>query len=200
MSKEESGNQAPDRPDVSESELRDMKVDELRGRAKEEGIGGTSSMRKDELVGAISGQQGEGSGAGEGEAGQPGDAGPDAGRMRTGASTSKSLQYSQEVTSPDEEPERAGRSLVTTSHEVIRQWAEERGGTPAAVEGTEHGDTLGVLRFDFGGGSERLRHVSWDEWFETFDKRRLNFVYQEQRKDGKQSNFFRLESPDREDA
>jgi hypothetical protein len=89
---------------------------------------------------------------------------------------------------------------VTTNHEVIRRWAEERGAVPATVEGTEHDETLGVLRFDFGDGSDRLRHVSWDEWFETFDKRRLNFIYQEQRKDGRQSNFFRLESPEREDA
>ncbi len=51
-----------------------------------------------------------------------------------------------------------------------------------------------------GGGSERLRQVSWEEWFETFDARRLNFLYQEQRSDGRQSNFFRLESPQREDA
>ncbi len=57
-----------------------------------------------------------------------------------------------------------------------------------------------VLRLDFGGNSDRLRHVSWDEWFETFDSRRLNFIYQEERKDGNQSTFFRLESPDREDA
>ena len=57
-----------------------------------------------------------------------------------------------------------------------------------------------MLRFDFGGNSDNLRHVSWDEWFATFDTRKLNFLYQEQRKDGNQSNFFRLESPDREDA
>jgi hypothetical protein len=134
------------------------------------------------------------------EAGRPGDAGPDGGRLRTGDETSKSLKYSQEVTSPDDEPERPGRSLATTSHEVIRQWAEERNAVPATVEGTEHGDHLGVLRFDFGGDSERLRHVSWDEWFGTFDARQLNFLYQEERKDGDQSNFFRLENPDREDA
>jgi hypothetical protein len=71
---------------------------------------------------------------------------------------------------------------------------------PATVEGTEHGDHLGVLRFDFGGDSERLRHVSWEEWFATFDVRELNFLYQEERKDGSPSNFFRLESPHREDA
>jgi hypothetical protein len=186
----------------SEEELRELKVDELRDRAKDAGIESTSSMRKDELVDALlsAGAGGSAEPAGEGEAGQPGDAGPDEGRLRTGDETSRSVQYSQEVTSPEDEPEREGRSLATTSHEVIRQWAEERGGVPATVEGTEHGDHLGVLRFDFGGDSERLRHVSWDEWFETFDARRLNFLYQETRKDGNQSTFFRLESPDREDA
>ena len=120
--------------------------------------------------------------------------------MRTGPDTSKSLKYSQEVTSPDDEPERAGRSLVTSSHEVIRQWAESRGGVPATVEGTEHGDHLGVLRFDFGDRTAKLRPVTWEEWFATFDERKLNFIYQEERSDGRQSTFFRLESPDREDA
>jgi hypothetical protein len=68
------------------------------------------------------------------------------------------------------------------------------------VDGTEHGDHLGVLRFDFGDADANLREVSWDEWFATFDERRLNFIYQEERRDGAQSNFFRLESPDREDG
>jgi Rho termination factor, N-terminal domain len=202
MSTQEPGNQTPGTRDLSETELRDLKVDQLRERAREEGVESTSSMRKEELVQAISeadeGAGGEGEGGGQ--AGQPGDAGPDEGRLRTGEQTSRSLKYSQEVTSPEEEPEREGRSLATTSHEVIRQWAQERDAVPATVEGTEHGDHLGVLRFDFGGDSERLRHVSWDEWFETFDARRLNFLYQETRKDGTKSNFFRLESPDREDG
>jgi hypothetical protein len=198
-------NETPNTPELSETELREMKADELRDRAKQEGVGGTSSMKKDELVEAVSQAndgQGSGSGAqaGEGEAGLPGDRGPDDGRLRTGNETSKSLKYSQEITSLDDDPERAGRSLATTSHEVIRAWAEERNAVPATVEGTEHGDHLGVLRFDFGGESDRLRHVSWDEWFATFDARKLNFLYQEERKDGKQSNFFRFESPDREDA
>ena len=110
------------------------------------------------------------------------------------------MKYSQEVTSPEDEPEREGRSLVTTHHEVIKQWAEERGGVPATVEGTEHGDHLGVLRIDFQDKDSNLRRVSWEEWFNTFDSRRLNFIYQEQRSDGSRSNFFRLENPDREDA
>lgn len=139
---------------------------------------------------------------GVGGAGEPGDAGPDGGRLRLGEETSKAVKYSQEITSPEDDPERTGRSLATTSHEVIRQWAEARGGTPATVEGTEHGDHLGVLRFVFRGGGDdsNLRTVSWEDWFATFDARRLNFIYQEQRSDGSESNFFRLENPEREDA
>ncbi|MEA3551908.1 MULTISPECIES: hypothetical protein [Micrococcaceae] len=38
------------------------------------------------------------------------------------------------------------------------------------------------------------------EWFEKSDSRGLNFIYQQQRSDGQQSNIFRLENPGREDA
>jgi hypothetical protein len=200
-------NETPNTPDLSETELRDMTVDVLRDKAKDAGVEGTSSMKKEDLVRALSAAARRGDSApdgnaeeGAGEAGQPGDRGPDDGHLRTGEQTSRSLKYSQEITSLDDDPERQGRSLATTSHEVIRRWAEDRDAVPATVEGTEHGDHLGVLRFDFGGDSENLRHVSWDEWFATFDARKLNFLYQEERKDGNQSNFFRLESPDREDA
>lgn len=105
-----------------------------------------------------------------------------------------------QLTSPEDKPEREGRSLVTTNHDVIRQWAEARNGSPATVEGTEHGDHLGVLRIDFGAKNDKLRHLDWDEWFKTFDERGLNFIHQEQRSDGSQSNFFQLENPNREDA
>jgi hypothetical protein len=108
---------------------------------------------------------------------------------------SEDIKYSQRVEDPDTHEERAGRSLVTRNHEVIMQWAEARNAVPATVEGTQHGDHLGVLRMDFPGGSTDLKHVSWDEWFDTFDKRGLNFIYQEHRTDGKESNFFRLENP-----
>ncbi len=196
----EAGNQTPNTPGVSETELREKKVDELRDLAKDDGVGGTSGMRKEELVQAVAGAGG-GEQAASDDGGEFG-AGPDGGRMRTGPETSKSLKYSQEVTSPEEEPERPGRSLVTTHHELIRQWAEARNAVPATVDGTEHGDRAGVLRFDFGGddGGGRLRHIGWDEWFRTFDERGLNFIYQEERTDGNQSNFFRLENPQREDA
>ncbi|MDQ0729503.1 Rho termination factor N-terminal domain-containing protein [Arthrobacter sp. B1I2] len=201
------GNQTPNTPDVSETELRKMKVDELRHEAREEHISGASGMRKEALVKEVAQARQEGAERGQsGDAGSKAEdaedlgAGPDGGKIRYGDDSSKSLKYSQEITSTDEEPEREGRSLATTHHEVIRQWAEERGGVPATVEGTEHGDHLGVLRIDFRDKDTNLRQVSWEEWFKTFDDRRLNFIYQEQRTDGSQSNFFRLENPEREDA
>lgn len=100
-----------------------------------------------------------------------------------------------------ETEEHPGQTLHTRKHDVIKAWAEERGAQPATVPGTEHGDHLGVLRFDFPGyGGDRLEHVSWEEWFKTFDDRNLEFIYQEHKKDGSDSNFFRLTSPDREDG
>jgi len=115
----------------------------------------------------------------------------------------ESVKYSQEIESPDEHEEREGRSLVTRNHDVIRQWAEARGATPATIADTEHEGHLGVLRFDFPSGdsptNSRLEHVEWDEWFRTFDERGLNFIYQEHRMDGRESNFFRLQNPDNED-
>lgn len=108
------------------------------------------------------------------------------------------------ITSPSEHADYDGQSLVTTNHEVIKQWAEARGAVPATIEGTRHGDDLGVLRFDFPGyaspENSKLRHVSWEEWFKTFDDRNLNFIYQEKMKDGSQRNFFQLDNPNRSGA
>ncbi|MBX6357459.1 MAG: hypothetical protein IRZ05_16605 [Micromonosporaceae bacterium] len=100
---------------------------------------------------------------------------------------------------PDER--HPGQTQHTREHDKIRSWAEARGGEPATVPGTEHGDRLGVLRIDFPGyKADNLRRVTWEEWFGTFDERSLEFVYQEEKKDGTQSNFFRLVSPEREEA
>lgn len=100
------GNQTPDTPDVSETALREKKVDELRDEAREIGVSGTSDMRKEDLVQAVAQERQV---SASGDAG----AGPDGGSLRTGWETSSSLKYSQEVTSPGDDPERPGRSLAT---------------------------------------------------------------------------------------
>jgi hypothetical protein len=124
------------------------------------------------------------------------------GGIRTGPATSRSLKYAQQITSPADQPERPGRSLVTTNHEVIQRWARDRQAKPATIEGTERDGRPGVLTFNFPGWREggKLKTVTWEDWFRTFDDRRVNFIYQEQKSDGRQSNFFRTESPERQDA
>jgi hypothetical protein len=114
---------------------------------------------------------------------------------------SKSTQRARWIHTTDEHEDHPGETLATRSHEVIQHWAEERGGTPATVPGTEHEDHAGVLRLVFGGTEgKKLEEIGWDEWFQPFDERQLVFLYQEHKSDGSQSNFFRLDNPEREDA
>ncbi|MEV0393219.1 SAP domain-containing protein [Polymorphospora rubra] len=124
------------------------------------------------------------------------------GRTRQGGATSRTTKYAQRISSTQDRPERPGRSLVTTDHEVIKRWAQARNAKPATIENTEHDGHLGVLRFDFPGyhRGRPLTEVSWAEWLRTFDERQLNFIYQEQMRSGRPSNFFLLESPLREDG
>jgi hypothetical protein len=82
----------------------------------------------------------------------------------------------------------------TTNHEKIRSWVEERGGKPAAVKGTGSGDDPGILRIDFPGytGEESLRQISWEQFFEKFEKEQLAFLFQEETKEGNESRFSKL--------
>jgi transcription termination factor Rho len=50
---EQRGNQTPNTPDFRESDLGQMKLEELRDKAREMGIAGVSNMHKGELVSAI---------------------------------------------------------------------------------------------------------------------------------------------------
>jgi hypothetical protein len=118
-----------------------------------------------------------------------------------GDKLSASTKRAKWISSLEEHQDHKGQSLVTRNHDVIRHWAEERGAEPATVPNTAHDDHLGVLRFNFPGyGGNNLLPVSWDEWFKTFDDRKLVFLYQENLKNGNQSNFFRFDNPYRENA
>ncbi|HYZ34610.1 MAG TPA: hypothetical protein VE684_20290 [Crenalkalicoccus sp.] len=84
------------------------------------------------------------------------------------------------------------KARTTTNHDEIRRWIEERGGRPAKVKGTEDDTGEGILRVDFNEPDEKLEPISWEEFFRTFEDRKLAFLHQDRTADGKVSRFFKF--------
>ena len=61
---------------------------------------------------------------------------------------------------------------LTADHAEIRRWVEAHGGHPGLVETGDGRDRLAV---GFDGGT--TRRVSWEEFFERFDRESLAFAY-----------------------
>ena len=89
----------------------------------------------------------------------------------------------------------SSESQVTTDHDEIRRWVEERGGQPARVEGTN------LLRIDYPGfsGEGTLEPLDWEQFFGLFDENNLAFLYQETTKDGGESRFSKFVDRDSTD-
>src|ERR1700754_646657 len=81
---------------------------------------------------------------------------------------------------------------ITTDHDEIRRRTEERDGMPATVKATAKKDEAGILRLDFPPRDEALEEISWDEFFEKFDKEKLAFLYQDETEDGSASRFHKF--------
>ena len=88
----------------------------------------------------------------------------------------------------------ASSSRKTTDHNEIKKWVEGRGGHPARVKTTGSDGDPGLLRINFPGYGKRdtLEDISWEEFFEKFDSKRLAFLYQEKTKSGEESRFFKF--------
>jgi hypothetical protein len=83
-------------------------------------------------------------------------------------------------------------SKMTSDHETIRRWVEDRGGRPVIVKSTHRGGKeTGIIRIDFPGysGKDTLEEISWDEFFRKFDDAHLAFVYEDETSTGQKSNF-----------
>src|SRR5690349_9846866 len=90
----------------------------------------------------------------------------------------------------------------TTDHDEIRKWVESRGGKPTSIEGTEEkGEDAGLLRIDFptGAGDPPLEPISWEAFFEKFDKEKLAMVYQEEKANGEPSFFCKFVNREKEE-
>jgi len=96
---------------------------------------------------------------------------------------------------------------VTTDHNVILRWAQDRGGRPAAVTlrpGHNHTPSVSI---DFPGhpahatiaeawsaSGASIAPLTWDEFFEKFEQDGLAFLYQERTCTGMPSRLFRIVS------
>ena len=74
-----------------------------------------------------------------------------------------------------------GSAQTTIDHDEIRTWAEDHGGKPAAVARTHSDQDVGIIRIMFpdAPNSEHgaLTEISWDEFFEEFEGRKLALLY-----------------------
>lgn len=72
---------------------------------------------------------------------------------------------------------------VTANHDTIRHWVEKKGGKPAAVARTHQGSDVGIVRIMFPNTPQSehqaLTEISWDEFFEEFEKRKPALLYEE---------------------
>ena len=72
---------------------------------------------------------------------------------------------------------------TSTDHRKIREWAEGKKGKPAAVASTHEGGDVGIIRIMFpdapNSEHDALTEISWDEFFEEFEKRQLALLYEE---------------------
>ena len=81
------------------------------------------------------------------------------------------------------------RALITTDHGLIRRWAARHSAEPATGEATASGPSTITLndggagiRFNFPGAA-RFRPITWDEWFQNFERHDLAFAFDEEVQD-----------------
>ena len=84
-------------------------------------------------------------------------------------------------------------SKVTTDHDAIRCWAEQRGAKPVVVLAGKVDDDPGTVRLEFPGSrDDALKEIGWEDWFVKFERSKLALLYQEQTADGERSNFCQI--------
>lgn len=83
---------------------------------------------------------------------------------------------------------------TTQDHRKIQTWAESRDGVPAKVEKTGGKDDVGLLRIHFPKASDdqQLQEIEWDDFFNEFDNKNLNFLYQDEKENGELSTFHKF--------
>lgn len=89
----------------------------------------------------------------------------------------------------------SGETKTTTDHEQIRTWAQERGGRPARVHnafGSKREDCILQIDFLHDKYDDDVEELTWDAFFEMFDRENMVLVYQTETEGGRPSSFGRI--------
>ena len=82
---------------------------------------------------------------------------------------------------------------VMTNHKDIRQWAEERGGTPATIKNTKKTQEPSIcIHLPNEDQDASLIEISWEAWFEIFDRENLALICREETAFGEASHFYQI--------
>lgn len=84
--------------------------------------------------------------------------------------------------------------IKTTDHEEIKRWAEEHNGRPAVTRHEALGGGVGIIGIDLRdfGEDEYVQPISWEDFFEQFDRQHLAFVYEQETLPGEKHWFHKF--------
>lgn len=87
-----------------------------------------------------------------------------------------------------------GQTKVTTDHDEIRRWADERNGRPVSVKQDPLNPNGSTIQIDFlyDKYDDNIEAISWDAFFESFEHEALALVYQTETEGGRLSRFGRI--------
>lgn len=82
---------------------------------------------------------------------------------------------------------------LTSDHEFIKCWAMERNGRPVTIQSSTRESLnqpeVRILFPDYNTEKYTINHLSWDEFFERFERSHLALLYQERSWTGGESRF-----------
>lgn len=85
-------------------------------------------------------------------------------------------------------------SNMTTNHDTIVHWASNRDGKPVRLREENATPGLGPIQISFKDDQmpDNAEEITWEEFLEDFENRKLAFIYREQEADGQVSKFYKI--------
>lgn len=81
----------------------------------------------------------------------------------------------------------------TVDHDIIRDWIEERNGTPVTILGADDEEVIDIA---FGPQTPDFEAITWEEFFERFDQSGLVFQYTDETIPGEEKQGYNFVSAD----